>query len=256
MGPLTALALATPIFGFALAPPSLSGLPQGALPMAAQLESASEDEEAAVDLSAESAARTDDDASSAEATGPTSSDKPADQADYVTQLRKRAKIAKVHRTLGIATWAATAIAVAAGTIQFRNLYGGGNRDKTPCVTGDAWPNQDQCYGAPLLHAIPGFVAGGLYFTTMALAIAMPDPDKADQGDSKFAKTVRTHKILRWIHLAGMLAQIGMGIVIANPKLALNRTDDYDTLQTMARAHLGIGYVTFAALTWAGTIMLL
>jgi hypothetical protein len=256
MGLLTALALATPIFGFALAPPGLSGLPHRVLPVAAQLESASEDEEGAVDLSAQGAARSDDDASSAEASGPTSSDKPADQADYVTQLRKRAKIAKVHRTLGIATWAATAIAVAAGTIQFRNLYGGGKRDKTPCVTGDAWPNQDQCYGAPLLHAIPGFVAGGLYFTTMSLAIAMPDPDKADQGDSKFAKTVRTHKILRWIHLVGMLAQIGIGVVMANPKLALNRTDDYDTLQTLARTHLGVGYATFAALTWAGTIMLL
>jgi hypothetical protein len=256
MGPLTALALATPIFGFALAPPSLSGLPQGVLPMAAQLESASEDEEAAVDLSAEGAARSDDDASSGDAGRAGSSDKAADQADYVTQLRKRAKIAKVHRTLGIATWAATAVAVAAGTIQFRNLYGGGNREKTPCGTGDAWPNQEQCYGAPLLHAIPGFVAGGLYFTTMSLAIAMPDPDKADQGDSKFAKTVRTHKILRWIHLTGMLAQIGLGVVMANPKLGLDRYNDYDTLQTLARAHLGIGYATLAALTWAGTIMLL
>lgn len=256
MGPLTALVLATPIFGFALAPPSaMTALPQAALPVAAQLES-STDEEGGADLSASAAVSSSADEDSP-AKGPTVSDsKPADQADYVVQLRKRAKIAKVHRTLGIATWAATAIAVAAGTVQFRNLYGGGNRDKTPCATGDAWPNQKQCYGAPLLHAIPGFVAGGLYFTTMGLAWAMPDPDKADQGDSKFAKTVRTHKILRWIHLAGMLAQIGIGVVIANPKLALNRTDDYGTLQTLARAHLGIGYVTFAALTWAGTIMLL
>jgi hypothetical protein len=256
MGPLTALALATPIFGFALAPPSqLTPLPQSALPIAAQLES-SGDEEGSVDLSASAAVGSAGDEESGSAKGPTVSEKPADQGDYVKQLRKRAKIAKVHRTLGIATWAATAIAVAAGTVQFRNLYGGGNRDKTPCATGDAWPNQKQCYGAPLLHAIPGFVAGGLYFTTMGLAWAMPDPDKADQGDSKFAKTVRTHKILRWIHLAGMLAQIGIGVVIANPKLALNRYDDYGTLQTLARAHLGIGYVTFAALTWAGTIMLL
>jgi hypothetical protein len=85
---------------------------------------------------------------------------------------------------------------------------------------------------------------------------MPDPDKASVGDSKFAKTVRTHKILRWVHLTGMVAQIALGIVMANPKLALNRADDYDTLQALSRAHLGIGYATFAALTWAGTIMLL
>jgi hypothetical protein len=245
MGPLTALALATPIFGFALAPPSLIAMPQTALPVAAQMESSTDlDGEGAIEGAT----------GEAETSAPSAG--PADQKLYVTELRKRAKIAKVHRTLGIATWAAMAITLATGTVQFRNLYGGGKRDETPCATGDAWPNQDQCWGSPLIHAIPGFVTGGLYFTTMGLAWAMPDPDKAAEGDSKFAKTVRTHKILRWVHLAGMVAQIGLGIVMANPKLGLNRTDDYDTLQALSRAHLGIGYATFAALTWAGTIMLL
>ena len=254
MGPLTALALATPIFGFALAPPSVTALPQAALPVVAQMES-SVDLESSSDGSLDSTSGGAAEASS-EGKGPTVSAKPADSGDYVVQLRRRAKIAKIHRTLGIATWAATAIAVITGTIQFHNLYGGGKRDKTPCVKGDAWPNQRQCYGSELIHGIPGFVAGGLYFTTMTLAWAMPDPDKAAEGNSKFAKTVRTHKILRWVHLAGMLAQISIGIVMANPKLALNRTDDYNTLQALSRAHLGIGYATFAALTWAGTIMLL
>ena len=91
---------------------------------------------------------------------------------------------------------------------------------------------------------------------LGLAMFMPDPDNASVGDSKYAKNVRTHKILRWIHLTGMLAQIALGIVIANPGLGLERSSDYDTLQTLSRAHLGIGYATFAALTWAGTIMLL
>jgi hypothetical protein len=246
MGPLTALALATPIFGFALAPPSVTALPQAALPIVAQLESS-------VDLEASSGGEGDADV---ESKGPTVAAKPADQGDYVVQLRKRAKIAKIHRTLGIATWAATAIAAITGTIQYRNLYGGGKLEGTPCVQGNAWPNQNQCYGRELIHGIPGFVAGGLYFTTMGLAWAMPDPDKASEGNSKFAKTVRTHKILRWVHLTGMVAQIALGVVMANPKLALNRTDDYKTLQALSRAHLGLGYATFAALTWAGTIMLL
>jgi hypothetical protein len=209
--------------------------------------------EDSVDLGASGAA---EGSVEAESKGPTVSAKPADQGDYVLQLRKRAKIAKVHRTLGIATWAAMAITVITGTIQYRNLYGGGELAKTPCVEGNAWPNQNQCYGRELIHGIPGFVTAGLYFTTMGLAWAMPDPDKASQGDSKFAKTVRTHKILRWVHLTGMVAQIALGIVMANPNLGLTRTENYDTLQALSRAHLGLGYATFGALTWAGTIMLL
>jgi hypothetical protein len=177
----------------------------------------------------------------------------------MTKLRKRAKLAKVHRTLGIATWAMTGFAVISGTIQYRNLYGAPfvtGRDDTPCVQGDAWISNNQCSGAPLFHAITGFTTGALYFTTLGLAIAMPDPDHADKGSSKYAKTVRTHKILRWVHLAGMLSQMVLGIVIANPRLGLDRANDYDTLKTLAGVHLATGYITFGALSWAGTIMLL
>jgi hypothetical protein len=179
-----------------------------------------------------------------------------DQATYVTQLRKRARMAKIHRALGITTWASMAVAVSAGIVQYRNLYGGGELGKTPCVTGDAWPNQNQCHGAPLGHAIPGFVTGGLYFATLGVEMFMPDPDHAAVGDSKFSKKLRTHKILRWVHLAGMIAQIGLGVVMANPKLGLERSSDYDTMQALSRAHLGIGIGTFAALTGAGIIMLI
>jgi len=246
MGPLTALLLATPIFGFALAPPQLDGLPQAAMPVAAQVESS-------VNLDVQTDG--DDGVGSATGAAPTAAG-PADQAVYVQQLRKRAKLAKIHRTLGIATWAATALATVSGTIQYRNLYGGGKLEDTPCVQGDATFGQKQCYGSPLVHAIPGFVAGGLYFSTMGLQLAMPDPDHASVGDSKFAKTLRTHKILRWVHLTGMVTQMVLGIVMANPKIGLDRANDYDTLQTLARVHLASGYMTLGALTWAGTIMLL
>lgn len=241
MGPLTALALATPIFGFSLAPPDLSALSQAALPAAEVATAVSLEASAEADASAEASAA------------------PTDQATYLKQLRKRAKIAKVHRTLGITTWAATVLAVAGGTVQYRNLYGAPfatDLADTPCVQGNAWPNQEQCYGAPLFHAITGFTAGGLYFTTMALAWAMPDPDKASEGDSKFAKNVRMHKLLRWVHLTGMLTQMVLGIVIANPGLGLDRSEDYDTLKKLAGVHLASGYITLGALTWAGTIMLL
>jgi hypothetical protein len=252
MGPLTALLIATPIFGFALTPPQVPALPHAALPIA-QLESSLVDDESAETqaLGDEAPPFAQSQAGEAEPVAP-----KMDQSVYVQQLRKRAKLAKVHRALGITTWASMAVAVAAGIVQYRNLYGGGKLEKTPCVTGDAWPTQNECHGAPLGHAIPGFVTGGLYFTTLGLEIFMPDPDNASQGDSKFAKKLRTHKILRWVHLAGMLAQIGLGIVMANPKLGLEREKDFGTLKSLSQAHLGIGIGTFAALTWAGTIMLI
>lgn len=253
MGTFAALMLATPIFGFALTPPSVAAVPVTALPVAAQLE-------ASVDLEADSEGASTEAEAEAGALPPEPKVGGPGSPGYVEQLRKRARIAKIHRTLGIVTWAATGFAVISGTIQYRNLYGAPFVDRqaedTPCVKGNAWPNQDQCYGAPWFHSITGFTTGGLYFTTLALAIAMPDPDKASVGTSKYAKTVRTHKALRWVHLAGMVTQIVLGVVMANPGLGLDRTNDYGTLKVLSGLHLASGYITLGALSWAGTIMLL
>lgn len=249
MGPLTALMLATPIFGFALTPPSVSAVPVTALPVA-QLESS-------VDIEADSSGDVDTEAS-AELPPEPKIGGPGSPG-YVQALRKRARIAKVHRGLGIATWVSMAAAVIAGTIQYRNLYGAPfvtDRQDTPCVEGNAWINQKQCYGTPWFHELTGFTTAGLYFTTLGLAMAMPDPDHASVGTSKYAKTVRTHKALRWVHLAGMVTQMVLGIIIANPRLGLDRTNDYGAMKALAGLHLASGYVTLGALSWAGTIMLL
>jgi hypothetical protein len=248
MGTLTALALAaTPIFGLSLTPPQLEALP-ASFAQVAQLDS-SFDEEA--EVSSDGASDESEQEAAPAKAGPTLS-----KAEYRVQLRKRATLAKIHRTLGITSWALTGIAVIAGTIQWRNLYAGSEGDN-PCVTGDAWLGQKQCYGTPWFHALTGFGAGAAYFSTLGLALAMPDPDDASKGDSKYAKTLRTHKILRWVHLSGMVAQMILGIVIANPGLngGLDRANDYGTLKALSVVHLGVGYVTLGALSWAGTIML-
>jgi hypothetical protein len=249
MGTFAALVLATPIFGFALSPPTLAAAPASLLPSSSQL--------ASTTLQAE------DEAS----VSPSNVQLPPEPVvggpgspGYVEALRKRARIAKIHRTLGIATWATMAVAVIAGTIQYRNLYGKPfvtSREDTPCVQGDAWINQKQCSGTPWFHAITGFATAGLYFTTLGLAAAMPDPDHASQGNSKYAKTVRTHKALRWVHLAGMVTQIVLGVLIANPRLGLDdRANHYAATKAVAGLHLASGYITLGALSWAGTIMLL
>jgi hypothetical protein len=269
MGPLTALVLATPIFGFALQAPTVEALPSSIAP-AAQLAAAEDmaDGAALSEAVASGLAPTVNPDLSSNAALPAVSSlgvtsmaaSSVDQAAYVAQLRKRAKIAKVHRTMGIATWGLTAVAVIAGTIQYRNLYGapfGADRDHNPCVEGNAFPRQQACFGTPWFHAITGFAAGAFYFTTLGLAVFMPDPDHASEGKSKFAKTLKTHKILRWVHLAAMVSQMVLGIIIANPGVSgLDRANDYDTLKLLSGIHLASGYIALGALSWAGTIMLL
>jgi hypothetical protein len=47
----------------------------------------------------------------------------APEEDAAALMAKRARIARVHRALGISTWAAMTWTVILGTIQYRNLYG-------------------------------------------------------------------------------------------------------------------------------------
>lgn len=261
MGPLTALVLATPIFGLSLIPPQLEALPTSAAPIAqfsAKLVTDDDlDEETQSEVEEVEEGEAELDRASAEAAKQRAEAAPQEDPDvYRNKLRKRARLAKIHRTLGITTWALTGLAVVAGTIQWRNLYAGGIGDN-PCVEGRAWLGQSQCQDFPWFHGLTGFGAGAAYFSTLSLAIAMPDPDDASKGNSAYAKNLRTHKILRWVHLTGMVAQMVLGIVIANPKISggLDRANDYDTLKTLGIVHLATGYVTFGALSWAGWIML-
>ncbi|HEX5657305.1 MAG TPA: hypothetical protein VFX59_08920 [Polyangiales bacterium] len=249
MGTLTALVLAaTPIFGLSLTPPQLEALPQSLAANVAPLALLDSSLEAEGEFSSDDAEAGEE---KVEKKGPTLS-----KEEFKLQLRKRSKLAKIHRTLGITTWALTGLAVIAGTIQWRNLYAGGEGDN-PCVTGDAWLGQKQCYGTPWFHALTGFGAGAAYFSTLGLALAMPDPDHATEGNSKYAKNLRTHKMLRWVHLSGMVLQMVLGIVIANDKIngGLDRANDYGTLKALSTVHLVSGWVTMGALSWAGTIML-
>ena len=172
-------------------------------------------------------------------------------------IQKRNKIKKVHKWFGIATWSLMTLTVAAGIVQFHNLYGWWQSQATnPCVRGTAWPNQNQCSGVPTGHLTLATLTGATYFTTFGLSFAMPDPLGVSEGDSEFAKKLRTHKVLRWVTFAGMLAQIGLGLVTANSEwFGLDRANDYKALRGIATAHLAVSLVTYGAMTWAGAIMI-
>jgi hypothetical protein len=259
---LAVVLLATPLFGLSLQAPLLdpSG---GGLPMLAQLDvsadaelsAGSDDEEAeedgpAADVSPERAG----DAEGGD-TRAKKEDAEADEDSYEAQTEYRNDLIKLHKPLGIATWASMTVTLGLGFIQYYNLYGfGASQGDNPCVKGDAIFGQSACSGRPWPHTLSASLTTGLYASTFVLSILMPDPDDLSSGKGEFASTLRLHKFLRWIHFGGMVSQIVLGVIMGTGMLGLDRANDYGTLQALGTVHMGIGVVTYGALTWAGALM--
>lgn len=271
MGSLTALLLATPIFGFSLQAPALDTAATAAAVDTAQVAEAREvqtprdlpnvrvgvangnSRATRLQLSAKTVA----DVRAADAADATSKSESSGGSDdeYVSQLKTRNELASIHRTLGIATWAAMTLTVVQGFIAYNNLYGfGAGIGDNPCVTGNAIGGDWGCNGMrPIKNAL-AITTSVLYAGTFTLSLLMPDPDDLSEGKGEFASTLRLHKALRWVHFGGMVAQILLGVVMSNSLLGLDRANDYKTLQALSTVHMGIGLVTWGALTWAGALM--
>ena len=172
-------------------------------------------------------------------------------------IQKRNKIKKVHKWFGITSWSLMTLSVATGFVQFYNQYGWWHSQATnPCVEGKAIFTQKACSGVPTPHLVLNTLTSAAYFTTFGLSFAMPDPLGVSEGNSDFARKLRTHKVLRWVTFAGMIAQIGLGIASANSEwFGLDRANDYKALRGLATAHLAVSLVTYGAMTWAGAIMI-
>ncbi|MEM9074848.1 MAG: hypothetical protein AAGE52_40500 [Myxococcota bacterium] len=228
---LAAILVATPIFGFSLSvDPSLAAGPGLT---AAPITAVASDEGGATESSGGGGSST------------------------AELMQERGRLSKLHRALGIATWASMTVTVVLGYLQYYNLYGMfQGLGSTPCVEGRAVFGQNSCVRQPLPHLVSSMVTTALYSVTFGLSLRMPDPLNLSEGDSDYARNLRRHKRLRWVHLVGMIAQIGLGAVIANgDAFGLSRANDYRTLQALSTVHFGIGLMTYAALTWAGTIFL-
>ncbi len=269
MPSLAALLLATPVFGFALQPPSIQPmLDFGVHGIAADVRSvaaaslqaadataagASADADADEDASSSGDAAKADDAKGGDAKA---DDAKAERARYKEEVHRRNALIAIHRPLGIATWAAMTVTEVLGFIQYYNLYGFfASEGSNPCVRGTAVFGQSQCTGIPWPHLLAASVTTGLYATTFTVSLMMPDPDDLAHAKGEFASTLRMHKLLRWVHFGGMVAQLLLGVVIANANwFGLSRANDYKTLQALATVHLGTGLVTYGALTWAGALM--
>jgi hypothetical protein len=252
MHSLAALLLATPVFGFSLQPPSIQPIVDpAAYGVVASIGATVpgvllQEEEAAAEVST---------AGEAEASPTAVSAKKAEQDDYTAQVKRRNSLIKIHRPLGMATWAAMTITEVLGFIQYYNKYGFfAGEGSNPCVKGTAIFGQGQCT-SPVIHETAAGVTTALYATTFTVSLMMPDPDDLANAKGEFASTLRMHKVLRWVHFSGMVAQILLGLVIAHANtIGLNRARDYNTLQALATVHMGTGLVTLGALTWAGALM--
>jgi hypothetical protein len=248
MGSFTALLLATPIFGLSLqAPLVFPDAERSSRPVAFEVDLSAK-AVAAADVSA----KQDDAKADSEASG-----KGGGQDEYAQELKTRNNIAGVHRVFGIATWAAMTFTLVAGAIDYHNLYGfGADIGSNPCVTGSAAFGDDfGCRGGiRTVKSVAAYVTTALYATTFTLSLMMPDPDDLSSGKGEFASTLRLHKTLRWVHFAGMCLQIIGGVLIASRVGGLDRANDYGTLQALATVHMGVGLVTWGALSWAGALM--
>ncbi len=172
-------------------------------------------------------------------------------------MRERGRLANIHKWMGVTTWVSMTATVVLGYLQYYNLYGMfAALEDTPCVRGDAVFGQGACSRQPLPHLVSSLMTTALYSVTFGLSLRMPDPMNLSRGESAYAKNLRRHKLLRWVHLAGMAAQMLLGLVIANgDTFGLSRANDFRALQALSTVHLAIGLTTYAAMTWAGVIFL-
>jgi hypothetical protein len=160
------------------------------------------------------------------------------QARYV--LRRRASILRTHRVFGIAAWGSMLVTEVLGTMLAINRptwFGDGACASDPSAFGCG----SGLLGA--LHLGSSFITTGLYTTAGILAIAAPDPDNASVGTDRASGTLRLHKTLAWVHGIGMILMPILGVVGS-------RITDADAGRAFRTVHTGVGYVTFAALSWA------
>ncbi len=231
MGTFAALMLATPIWGMSLSIDASLAAGPSVAPIVAESGEAAEEQPA-------------------EEPGPNTS--PSNAAEL---MQRRGSVGRIHRVMGITTWASMTLTVALGWLQYWNLYGGALED-TRCVQGNAFFGQRACVRQPLPHMVSSIATTALYATTFGLTLGMPDPLHLSDGDSSHARNLRRHKRLRWVHFGGMIAQLLLGAVIANgDTFGLSRANDYGTLKALSTVHLAIGMVTYGTMTWAGLIFL-
>jgi hypothetical protein len=221
METLVALALATPIWGFALQPPALPA--PSLLPAhVAQLEST-----ARADMQMQPAAPGE-----------------AFREAHVSTMMDWT------RATNLAASVAFGVTAVLGLIQFSDEYGfNSSRAETACETGNAVLSR--CgRETPWEHALAAGTSASLLVTSFGLSTAV-DFDLASQRDGDW----RTYEVTRFVVLGMVLAQALGGFLLANSERFgwLDRQGDFEVMQGLALGHLALGAATLG-LQVANTIL--
>jgi hypothetical protein len=225
MDTLATLALATPLWGFALQPPAFFASPEMLPDTAAQVRSVT-------------------------------------TVDTEVALDPRELAAEAHndtmmnwtRGFQVATTAIMAATGVLGFIQFHDEYGFHDEYyETQCGRGQYGdPVLDYCGEAtPWPHLVlAGASAGGLLGTVILSTTV--DYDRAARRDGDW----RTYEVTRWVALVMGVLQAGAGAFLANSVRAgiFDPVEDFDLMQGFAVAHMALGAAN-VGLNLANSILL-
>ena len=186
------------------------------------------------------------------------------QARYV--MRRRAAILRTHRVFALSALGGLAVTEVLGTfllVNRRSAFGAGECES---ASGSPVLGQDFGCGSGLtsLHLTTSIITTALYTTAGVLAIAAPDPENAAEGDSRAARTLRLHKIMGWVHGAGMVLMPLLGVLSARPQMigidpitssGVPNPTFQDFQSAMRTTHAVLGFTTLAALSFAAYLEL-
>jgi hypothetical protein len=137
---------------------------------------------------------------------------------------------KVHQGLGIGLMVLELATVVMGQVNYRDLYGGGDRSGQFKLT----------------HQTLSYATLEVFVTNELLALLAPSPLKrTSQG---FDRTM-VHRIAMFTAAAGMIANLVMGVVTAYT------LPGKDVQRDVAKAHLFVGYGTYAAMAVGASVMI-
>lgn len=137
------------------------------------------------------------------------------------RMKTRRTLLNIHQGLGIGLLAVSTTMMVFGQLNYSDRFGGGpstGKFETP-------------------HTVLAFTTLGLFVATGLMALVAPSPL---QERSEGIDRVTLHKIGMFTAAVGMAAQAALGIWTVNREGYINQT-------SVARAHLVVGYVTYAAM---------
>lgn len=128
---------------------------------------------------------------------------------------------QLHQGFGLATLAAMAVTAGMGYYQAEVKGSDNLRDA---------------------HLLMGGLTTGLYLTTATLALTTP-PKQVQYEEGPWS-SVNIHKDLAWLHGAGMLATVGLGLVTALTPNNTSRLHEIAAFSTLGLMALSAGVIAF------------